>query len=298
MGYSLSPNDIQVQASRILLTAASNELAKSTKELNDFIASGGDINSDAFKLIQSKVLSAQEAYLTASTSAYDAVKSSVFSSAYSGLQLAEDEKQKFEFKRQIENLENQVKFHKEDLALLDPNGTAYKEKMKKIEQLESDIAKNKANVKILEAKISSGNFTDGLIADIQSIKNCDDLKDWVEDKFEPLFKGKASSILKRIEPVKPWLDTAISLYEFATSLDVKNIGGILSAVVNLAAINFQPLKPYYYMYKNAAEALNDLTNDMNAVLNALESKKNELKCGFDIPTPSIPTLPNLPNLPV
>ena len=79
MGYSLSPNDFKVQASRILLTAASTELAKSTKELNDFIASGGDINSDVFKLIQSKVLSAQEAYSTASTSAYEVIKSTIFS---------------------------------------------------------------------------------------------------------------------------------------------------------------------------------------------------------------------------
>ena len=102
MGYSLSPNDIKAQASRILLTAASNELAKSTKELNDFIEAGGDINSDAFKLIQSKVLSAQEAYTTATTSAYEAVKSSVLSSAYIGPQLLDDEQQKFEFKRKIE----------------------------------------------------------------------------------------------------------------------------------------------------------------------------------------------------
>lgn len=298
MGYSLSPNDIKAQASRILLTAASNELAKSTKELNDFIEAGGDINSDAFKLIQSKVLSAQEAYTTATTSAYEAVKSSVLSSAYIGSQLLDDEQQKFEFKRKIENLESQIKFHKEDLALLDPNGPAYQEKLKKIEQLESDVIKHKTNIKILEAKINSNNFTDGLIADIQAIKNCDDLKDWMQDKFEPLFKGKADSIMKRIEPVREWLDTAITLYEFATSLDVKNIGGILSAVINLAAINFQPLKPYYYMYKNAAEALNELSNDMNAVLNALEDKKRELQCGFDIPTLSIPTLPNLPNLPV
>lgn len=298
MGYSLSPNDIQVQASRILLTAASNELAKSTKELNDFISDGGDITSDKFKQIQASVLSAQEAYSKASSSTYETITSTLFSSANIGTALAEKQRQSFEAKENIEYCERMISRYESELKNLNPTDPAYIKRQEIIKETKAEMAKYKANLKIIEAGISASNFTDGLIADIQGIKNCDDLKDWVQDKFEPLFKGKADSILKRIEPVRPWLDTAISLYEFATSLDVKNIGGILSAVVNLAAINFQPLKPYYYMYKNAAEALNDLTNDMNAVLNALESKKNELKCGFDIPTPSIPTLPNLPNLPV
>lgn len=298
MGYSLSPNDIKAQASRILMSAASKELAKSTKELEEFIANGGDINSEVYRVIQAKVLSAQEAYSTATSSAYGAVKNAIFSSANIGTDLESDEQQRFEYKSKISNLEAQIQMHKEDMALLKPTDPAYAEHEKKIKKLETDIANYKTNVKILDAKMSSNKFTDGLIADIESIKNCDELKEWVEDKFENLFKGKADSIMKRVEPVKAWLDTALTLYEFATSLDVKNIGGILQAVINLAAINFMPLKPYYLMYKNAAEALNELTRDMNLIANALENKKNELGCGFSIPVPSLPTLPNLPNLPV
>lgn len=298
MGYSLSPNEIQAQASKVLLSAASKELTDATLAINDFIDKGGDITSEEYKVLQENLLVAQEAYRNASRNSFNTVRDTVFSASYLSSSLGDALYRESSLKETLTNLNTQKDKIKEELASLDPTDPVYLEKQKRLESLESQISAEEKNMQILQAEIKANRYVDGLVAEINSIKNCDDLKDWVTDKFEPLFKDKATSILKTVEPVKPWLDSAVAIYELSSSLDPKNIGGIIQAVVGLATLAFQPLKPYYYMYMNAAKSLNELTSSMQIVLSALNSKKDELKCGFDIPIPSIPTLPDLPELPV